>query len=645
MKLTTTRNVDNQLGDLESRNVRIKASGKAFSTLVRGIYKDGIAAFVREIATNALDAHIDQGCPELPFRVDLPDAIDPYYRVRDFGISMDHDTVFDIFGTLFESTKDDSNEVVGAFGLGSKAPLAYADSFEVSAFLDGVRRTYLVSIDAEGTPVITLLSTTDCDDPQGLEVAIPVREDDFHLVHAAAKKILPGFDIMPEVIGSDDIKPFTVLESVNDDEVRLVKRDADVYYGRAMSLKVRMGCVLYPVELSDIGFGWNERLDIGNCDLIINVPMGSVGITTSREALDLTPETKEMLKGMVQRANDAVKGQVEAKFTACATRLEAVQLWKDEGTKDYWEGKIEYRGKALNEWIYLDHDKATGDRRDQIPYVRTGTKRSVEPMSQIRISSVENMRLVYGDTKAVKRATLRYREFVDECEYSHDVYWLTNPNKNVMERLTRLAGFTSDNFVWVGSLEDPGPAKRGERRARGAGKPQGVKLIEEDGHRYLLPEAESLPEDYYWIEGSRLKRYQVRTDIDSLIACKAHGGDDLPLLAFTPSAVKRYKPKAEREMSKALKTVLDKKKDEIKEAYLAELIYNRLPGGHVDEVLGGEYDRNLSNMGESLLTYDERSELGTQATDTIAEYKSKYPMLFTLDRQQVEAYIAEVDAE
>jgi hypothetical protein len=642
MKITPTRNVDNQLGDLESHDMTIKAGGKAFGVLVRGIYEDKVAAFVREITTNALDAHIQRGTPERPFRVDLPDSFDPYFRVRDYGVSMDHDTVVRIFGCLFESTKDDTNDVVGAWGIGSKSPLAYADSFEVTAFLDGVRRSYLVTIKADGTPVITLLSTEDSDEEQGIEVAVPILEHNFNAVRQAAQNILPGFDVMPEVIGAE-IKPFDVLESVNDDEVRLVRREST--WG-GMNVRVRMGCVLYPVSLRNIGFDYADeaKLNIGNCDLVINVNIGDVGITTNREALELTEDAKVMLKDMVLRANETLTAQVQAQFDACETRLEAVRKWHEQDMADWWDGNVQYNGKIVNEWLYIGTGKdARQADRDLTPFVRSEKKREITTLTQFRYGDVSSTRFVYGDTKQVKRATLRYREFCDE--QFGKVYWLTNPTPKVMERMVRLGGFTADNFVWVGDLPDPGPVKRGERRKKGAGKPQGVYSATE-GSYYTLPELDTMPDDFYWHEGSRVKRYHIRQQNEWYEAMLKDGADEIPFIVMTPSAVKRYKPKAERQIGTAYKAHLEANKVSLKAAYKRVMLHRRLPVG-VDNILSPLEDADEVNAeaARHVLGFDERDTITTEADEQAEALKEQYPLLFSPDEATMRAYIASVDSD
>ena len=110
-------------GAQESARLQIEANGKAFKELISGIYSDKTYAIARELIANAWDAHVLAGNENTPFDLHLPTVFDPTFSIRDYGTSMDHNTVMTLYRTLFRSTKDDpnspdSNKFVGKFGLG-----------------------------------------------------------------------------------------------------------------------------------------------------------------------------------------------------------------------------------------------------------------------------------------------------------------------------------------------------------------------------------------------------------------------------------------------------------------------------------------------------------------------------------------------
>jgi HSP90 family molecular chaperone len=88
MKLQTNQNTIQRSSDFQSTNYKIEATAKAFSILSDGLYSNKIKAVIRELSTNAYDAHVSAGCPDSPFRVQLPTKLEPVFVVRDFGTGL-----------------------------------------------------------------------------------------------------------------------------------------------------------------------------------------------------------------------------------------------------------------------------------------------------------------------------------------------------------------------------------------------------------------------------------------------------------------------------------------------------------------------------------------------------------------------------
>ena len=107
---------------LSSTSFQIKATSKAFQILTANLYSYKERSVVRELCANALDSHVQAGKADIPFKVTLPSKLDPNLTVEDFGIGLSKEEAIKLFSTIFESTKDQSNDQVGAFGLGSKSP-------------------------------------------------------------------------------------------------------------------------------------------------------------------------------------------------------------------------------------------------------------------------------------------------------------------------------------------------------------------------------------------------------------------------------------------------------------------------------------------------------------------------------------------
>ena len=153
---------------------KIRNSAKAFSILSSGLYANKIRAIVRELSCNAVDSHIAAGRAGTPFDVHLPNDMEQWFAIRDYGTGLDADQVANIYTTYFESTKTGSNDFIGALGLGSKSPFSYTDNFSITAIKNGRKGIYTAFINENGIPSIAQMLGGKCDilqlDCSGLDI-------------------------------------------------------------------------------------------------------------------------------------------------------------------------------------------------------------------------------------------------------------------------------------------------------------------------------------------------------------------------------------------------------------------------------------------------------------------------------------------
>lgn len=149
------------------------------------LYNDPVVATVRETVSNALDATPAGG---LPVEITVPNAFSPYFEVTDHGTGMSPETVRESFLRYGASIKADDLDAVGAFGLGAKAPLSYADSFDVFTVQDGVR-TSLRIYKEDGVPKQNMTVEDAPDDSNGTTVRVPSNDHErfYKAVHLYRK--------------------------------------------------------------------------------------------------------------------------------------------------------------------------------------------------------------------------------------------------------------------------------------------------------------------------------------------------------------------------------------------------------------------------------------------------------------------------
>jgi HSP90 family molecular chaperone len=77
-----------------SKVFKIVASAKSFSLLSDKLYKDQLTAILRELGTNAYDAHVEAKKADIPFIVTLPNSLEPTLTIEDTGIGMSSQRYF-----------------------------------------------------------------------------------------------------------------------------------------------------------------------------------------------------------------------------------------------------------------------------------------------------------------------------------------------------------------------------------------------------------------------------------------------------------------------------------------------------------------------------------------------------------------------
>lgn len=299
---------------------RIRNSAKAFSILSSGLYSNKIRAIVRELSCNAVDSHVAAGKESTPFDIHLPNSLEPWFSIRDYGTGLSHDQVTNIYTTYFESTKTDSNAFIGALGLGSKSPFSYTDNFTVTANKDGSKRIYTAFINEQGVPSIALMTDNDTDEPNGVEVQFSVNDRyDFGKFAQEAQFVYTYFKLRPVVSGSSGFK-FTDINYVDKDIIPGAHVTKTVYRSGSVAI---MGNIAYPIDIPNSDKSFTDTLrNMLNCNLELHFGIGELDFQASREGLSYIPSTTEAIK----RKLEAVSAQLSVRLGDEANKI--TNLWE-----------------------------------------------------------------------------------------------------------------------------------------------------------------------------------------------------------------------------------------------------------------------------------------------------------------------------
>ena len=300
----------------------IDATAKSFQILSSSLYSNKIRAIIRELSCNAVDSHVAAGNEATPFDVHLPNSLEPWFAVRDYGVGLSHDEIVNIFSGFFKSTKTASNAFIGALGLGSKTPFSYTDNFTVTTVKDCSKRIYAAFINETGVPSIVQMSDHDSDEPNGVEIKFSVNDRyDFNKFIEEARQVYTYFKLRPVVSGGP--RGFEFIDTAYADEniipgVHVVKRQ----YRNGHSMAV-MGNIAYPINIpgSDKSLG-DGLINMLQCELELHFAIGELDFQPSREGLSYIPMTIAAIK----RKLEAVSAALAVRLTDEANNID--NLWE-----------------------------------------------------------------------------------------------------------------------------------------------------------------------------------------------------------------------------------------------------------------------------------------------------------------------------
>lgn len=342
-------------GLMGEQSFKIALSSKIYSMLSDKLYSDRIGSVTREVCSNAWDGMkmkaLATGQPIEPFRVTLPTELEPHFIVEDFGVGMPDEQARELYSTLGLSTKEDSNDQIGAFGLGSKSPFAVTDTFTVENTYDGVTYYYLCLKSEDGLPGILATGSKVEDRPNGVKVIIPSAGHNYRAYEKALQRQLIAMEPKP-IVTNGDVFNFAVPSLICENEFGYLLQNPGDFSLRGRTIYVRMGMVLYPVDIDQVlnyqqRSGLYEKLK-STTALIINVPIGAVEPVPSREALNYDPRTIKNIQACYEEYQKIYKQQLIDEVNKHTTPIAAYnEIIKIQDTIGF---NLMYEGIMINGW-------------------------------------------------------------------------------------------------------------------------------------------------------------------------------------------------------------------------------------------------------------------------------------------------------
>lgn len=290
------------IGEVEDINLRVDAENflHIFHILSSSLYTDKIGAVIREIICNARDA--TNGYSDKPIEISSPTRLNPYFVVRDYGEGLSIEGMKNVFASVGKSTKQDTNEAVGFFGIGSKSPFAYADSYLIESIHNGYLSIYNNIKTSTGPKIQRMGSPIKTDKPSGITVKVPVELMDISEFTNKIADFIKFFD-QTTILNGRLIKPNK--DSWNQ---KFKTKDGFILYNGSFgryNAGILMGGVVYDVDLRKFGFSQSSP------NMLLEVPIGALSLPPSRESIEYTKENIKSITNAINEIKESYVSQLD----------------------------------------------------------------------------------------------------------------------------------------------------------------------------------------------------------------------------------------------------------------------------------------------------------------------------------------------
>lgn len=461
-------------GSMDEQFFSIQDQGMIFDILRNRMYSDPILAICREISCNARDAHREAGNNELPVEITLPTALEPFYKIKDFGPGINPDRMSNVFIKYTASTKRQDNIQTGGFGLGAKTPFSYSDTFTIVTVVSNIKYNYACFIDETKVGKLILMDESVCNERNSTEIIIPVKSADFKRFSVATESAIKHWQIKP-IIKNGDINWTRYKVTIEGSNWKICTTEQSHYYTYDRGVKILVDDIEYSLATEAIAKFANFAI-VEACKgiLFLKFNIGELSLSASRESLYIDKPTEIKIKERLELVEKEITNQINNKISNFSNYLEANSFITNKISPMF--NNINFFG-SLN-WNNIPlYGKNLGLKTPIIYFFKSDFKSKKIKSDYIRIRSKasyhlnldqENTHILYNDLD-VKNITSKYvkKAFEDGAEtvqvinaYKGDSLKITNINPidlyNDLDKKYSLTGLGCQKLssIFSGSIKN-----------------------------------------------------------------------------------------------------------------------------------------------------------------------------------------------
>lgn len=290
------------IGDIKEFKTSIDPKNLEFITtlLSSNLYSDPEQSFIREIVSNAWDSHVEAGNTDTPVIIRFQsENYSKSITIRDYGTGLSPERFAEVYCNIGSSTKRDSNNFIGGFGIGKYSSLACSNTVYITSYYNGIAYYYIM-VKSGNSITTNLLREQPTTEKNGVEVTIR-NIDNFYIYSQALDYIIFFPNIYVDGI------------SHHSNSVKLKRFNNFAAASCRVAHKLLLGNVLYPCNKSllpkDVACFITA---IENTGIVIKFDIGELGITPNRENIIYTSDTIDKISEKIRKAKDELLGMANS---------------------------------------------------------------------------------------------------------------------------------------------------------------------------------------------------------------------------------------------------------------------------------------------------------------------------------------------
>lgn len=289
------------------------------------LYSNPIGAICREIASNSRDANREAE-NNVPIEIGIANShlsmSDMVIYFKDFGPGISPERMADVFVNYGSSTKRESDEFTGGFGLGAKTPFSYTDNFTIETIVAGTKYTYVAAIEEGRKGKIYCIDTSETAEANGTTIIVPIKAGDRGTFENEVFKATIFWPMRP-VYKNFSTRPERLkMDVICDNEDFLIVRQDLLGAGYGMLLDG----IFYPISGSQINWAGSYVYDH---QAIFKFNTGELTISANRENVQYDEKTKTAINKKLVTFVNQLKDTYETGYKKCTTWLQAALFDKE----------------------------------------------------------------------------------------------------------------------------------------------------------------------------------------------------------------------------------------------------------------------------------------------------------------------------